>query len=284
MKSNPFMVAALLAAASFPFLTGCGSTRLARPEITPVVRSAVSQRMLQPISPSRHTLTGDREKMVLDIDTKVNLAATGMCQIMFASDPYNCSWGVFGRTLHVQADNPEINAFVGDSYDLTILGGLVATAGSDDEIAMVLAHEYSHALLGHVAKSKSNSGLGVLAGLAVGIAAATAVGSDPQNAADIITGGVEVGSRYGGIAFSEGMELEADHLGLFIMQEAGYDISKSTDFLRRLMSLQAIREESGQKGMLGFLQTHPSDDDRIQNLLATEDMIRRGIFQPSRKR
>lgn len=34
-------------------------------------------------------------------------------------------------------------------------------AGSDDEIASVLAHEYSHALLGHVARSANNSMAGM---------------------------------------------------------------------------------------------------------------------------
>lgn len=265
--------------ATILFVSGCASTRLARAPVTPAVQVAVAQRLRQSPPPARHTPASEMLSVVTDVDKRVWKAAVSVCERTF-SNPQDCSAIMLQRTLTVMHEEPDINAYVGSGYDLTILGGLVAAAGSDDEIAMVLAHEYAHALLGHVASSNANSGLGALVGLAAGIALATTVASDAENATDIITGGAQVGTRYGDLAFSEGMELEADHLGMFILHEAGYDISRSSDFFLRMISIQRDRERSGQEGVLGFLRTHPSDADRIHNLLATENMIKLGARRP----
>ena len=276
MKVIGLLVATLIS-------VGCATTRLARPEIADTTHMTVMGRWSQSLPPSLNTPVSERRKVVLDIDRSVNAAAVRVCQRTF-SNPEDCPGLLAKRTLVVLPENNGINAFVGGNFDLTVLGGLVAVAGTDAEIASVLAHEYSHALLGHVAKSQTNSALGTLAGLATGVAVASATGTtDPQIATDIITGGTDAGSLFGSLYFSKSMELEADHLGMFILHEAGYDIKQSSNFFRRLIRLQSQREASGQKGMLGFLSTHPTDEMRILNLVATEEMIQQGTQQPNWK-
>ena len=180
-------------------------------------------------------------------------------------------------------ESKHINAFVDEKHKMTVLGGLVAVAGSDSEIASVLAHEHAHMLLGHVAKTGTNIFLGRMAGLVAGIAIASAADTSAQGAADIMAAGMGAGGELGSYYFSKSMELEADHLGMFITKEAGYFVTHSSNFIRRMIRLQAQYEASDQGEMLGFLSTHPSDEKRLQNLIGTEQMIEQGAKHPNWK-
>ena len=254
---------------------GCAGTRILTPQIGPHIHTASLVRMGQSIPNSRLTPENERTAVVNRIDKRVNEAAIRVCQRSF-NNPGSCP-GIFQkRTLVVKFDDGRINASVGEKYDLTVLGGLVAYAGSDDEIAAVLAHEYSHAVLGHPGKSAANAGLGMLAGIAAG----TYVGVKTENP-DFVDLGAQIGYGVGTLVFSKSMELTADHFGMFILHEAEYDIRAAAQFHIRMMKLEAEGATSDEKGLLGFLHTHPSPERRIQKLMATEEMIFSGDRTPS---
>ena len=137
--------------------------------------------------------------------------------------------------------------------------GLVAIAGSDDELAFVLAHEYSHGLMKHIRTTQVNAAIGTIAGAIAGGLA----GVDVNESADI-------GARTGARAYSKPMELEADHLAMFIFAEAGYDIMKSGDFFLRMIKAGVASR------FYAFMTTHPTDSERVQRLIATERLIRSG--------
>ena len=274
---------AILLVVILPMITGCATTQLAAPVLAPTgsedTRTARQrQRDDQALPPSRFPQVSERLRIVSDIDTRVNRSAVGVCQRIYK--PETCAPVLARRTLVVIPEDNGINASVGGNYDITVLGGLVAVAGTDDEIAPVLAHEYAHAMLGHVSKSITNTMLGSLAGIGAGLAVALAIGSDVQSTTEIVADSATVGEAMGARAFSPSMELEADHLAMFIVNEAGYDIMQYVNFFRRMGRLQHQREANGQKGLLGFLSTHPSDAQRIQRLIATEHMIEQGATHP----
>ncbi len=268
----------LLLAVAVVSLCGCAGTRIMAPQIAPWVSIASQDRMREPLPESRRTHGSAQLAVVNRVDGSVLPAAIRVCQRTFRN-PESCPALFRGRTLTVRFDDSRINAFVGDKYDVVLLGGLISHAGSDAEIAAVLAHEYSHALLGHPRKSMRNA----LGGMLIGAAIGAMIGAKTDDPAWVDLG-ARIGFESGNLVFSRAMEIEADHLAMFIMHEAGYDIARATDFHVRMTRLQAQGASIGAKGLLGFISTHPPPDRRIDQMIATEQMIASGVRSPMWKK
>ncbi len=145
-----------LAVLLFMTTAGCSGIRMALPQTDATTQRSMNALFNAPLAPSRRTIPDERFDVVVRVDEKGNSAAVRVCRRAFAN-PQSCAGLIQNRTMTVFYDDEGINAFVGGNYDLTVLGGLISAAGTDDEIAMVLAHEYSHALMGHVARTGSNT-------------------------------------------------------------------------------------------------------------------------------
>ncbi len=248
------------------------------PQPSPATQTELARLFSTPVNRSRDIQPSARLNVVTEIDRRVLPAAERVCQQTFSS-PQDCPGLLNNRSLTVAAADEGINAFVGQNFDLTVLGGLVRVSGSDDEIALVLAHEYSHALFGHVAASRNNSMWGeLLAGLAV--IASTADTITESQIETIAMDGTALGAAMGQTVFSKDMELEADHLALFILDEAGYETTKGMQFFQRTHQIQSQMNVAGRGQMVGFFATHPSDEERLLQLLATKNMIERGATRP----
>ena len=212
-------------------LTGCAGTRVSLPQPSPATQTELVRLFSAPVNRSRGIQPSSRLNVVTEVDRRVLLAAERVCQRTF-SNPQDCPRLLNNRRLTVLADDEGINASVGQNFDLTVLGGLVRVSGSDDEIALVLAHEYSHALFGHVAASRNNSMWGeLIAGLAgLAVIASTADTITESQIEMIAIAGTALGAAMGQTVFSKDMELEADHLALFILDDAGYEMTKGMQF------------------------------------------------------
>ena len=66
----------------------------------------------------------------------------------------------------------------------------------------------------------------------------------------------------GGLAFDRKKEKEADYIGLMYMARAGYNPEESVKVLDKL-----DQESASQPSMPAFLSTHPSNPERITQLL-----------------
>jgi len=158
------------------------------------------------------------------------------------------------------ADNQEINAYT-DGRKIVVSRGMLRFARDDDELAVVVAHEMAHIVLGHVDAKRQNA----LAGAAVGavfdvlIAAATGVYASPGI-------GRSVGANVGALAYSKDFEAEADYMGAYMVAQAGYDFTKTAE-LHRYMS--TVDRDSMDYGM-----THPSSPQRAISLDKTVQEIR----------
>ncbi len=145
----------------------------------------------------------------------------------------------------------------------------------------MLAHEYGHVFAGHIDKSQTNAGLGVLAGIAVGAAIASATGnSDPEVATDIITGGANAGRDAGWLAFSPKFELEADYYAALILENAGIDLDDGKDLLLRLgratTGYSGTNSGGWGEGARLMATTHPANDYRIARWTSTSRSIAEG--------
>lgn len=141
----------------------------------------------------------------------------------------------------------DLNAYA-DGETVVIHTGMMRFVQSDEELAMIMAHELAHNLMGHPQAGGRSS----LAGELVGALMDTAAASQ-----GVSTGGGfrDIGAELGDIAYSVEYEQEADYVGLYIMARAGYNVSKALDFWRRF----SLQEPEGAMGGT----THPSNPARL---------------------
>ena len=170
----------------------------------------------------------------------------------------------------VRSNDREINAHVDGSHRVTMNAGLLRAAGSDEEIAAVLAHEYGHIIADHIDKRMGDAGVGAVGGLLVGTLVGTAIcdRSDGDCLGDMARRGGQFGLGIGALAYSQQHELEADYYSALIMAEAGVPMTAGEQMLTRL-----ARTSEGRKGGYGQLgmamaRTHPANDERVARWIA----------------
>jgi hypothetical protein len=153
-----------------------------------------------------------------------------------------------------------VNAFA-DGQNVIITTGMLRFAGSDDELALVLGHEFAHNALAHVRQMQAQTFGGLLLDLAVGVFTG------------VNTGGLF--SSMGRVAFSKQFEADADYMGLYMAARAGYDIKIAPNFWRRM----AV-EHPGSISK-NYMSTHPSTPERATALNASiqeiESKLKEGL-------
>jgi Zn-dependent protease with chaperone function len=161
-------------------------------------------------------------------------------------------WPGRGYALRVGAtEAAEPNAFALPGGNVLVTSGLLARAGSENELAFVLAHE-----LGHVVERDPLRALGR------GLLVALALGALGGAAGSAIAGSA---AALGERAFSREQERAADRFALALVAAEYGHVAGASDFLRRL-------PDAGPAGTAeraaGWLSTHPRSDDRVAELLA----------------
>lgn len=154
------------------------------------------------------------------------------------------------------AQSDIINAYA-DGKNVIITTGMLKFAESDDELALVLGHEFAHNTLGHMNQKRVQ----VLAGLLLDLAVVVFTGVD--------TGGLF--TSLSGNIFSKEFESDSDYMGLYIAARAGYDIKIAPYFWRRM----AV-EHPGSIGR-NYLATHPSTPERSAALKKSIEEIENKI-------
>jgi len=141
--------------------------------------------------------------------------------------------------LHVRADRfeweysvldrDEINAFCLPGGKICVFTGLLQVVQNDDQLAAVMSHEVSHALAHHISERiarERTTGSGLLS-----------------------------------LSFDRQQELEADHIGVFLMTFAGYDPDQALMFWEEMQRAP----ERGPR-VPEILSDHPSDAHRMRQL------------------
>ncbi len=161
-------------------------------------------------------------------------------------------------------DSDEVNAFCSPDGKIAFLEGILKYADTPDYIAVVMGHEMAHALAKH---GRNRQTVATLVNL-IGVVASEVVGAKKGDLAQLLFDlGFGVGSQLGVmLPYSRKQEYEADKIGLYIMQIAGYDINAAPVFWERMM-------KGSESMQLDFISTHPSDQKRIAALKEViEDM------------
>lgn len=138
--------------------------------------------------------------------------------------------------------------------------GLIAAAGTKDELASVLGHELSHVTQRHIARSIASSSRQSLVGMAamiLGVVAASRANSgDGINAAII---GSQAAMMQGQLNFSRDMEREADRVGFQVMTEAGFSPQGMGAMFEKLENASRLNDS----GNYPYLRSHPLTTERI---------------------
>lgn len=159
----------------------------------------------------------------------------------------------------VVLEDSTINAFAAPGGYIFVTMGAVEQAGSEDELAAILAHEVAHVRRGHALGSiKKSRFAGVMKETmdstvtldqkALGDLTAVFDGAMDDMTDSLLVKG-----------YSRDTEFEADSVGLEIMIKAGYDPAAFVAYLKKLNAKQAT-------GSGGFSATHPKAADRIAKL------------------
>lgn len=179
---------------------------------------------------------------------KVGIAGDKMCVEMGKK---NCH---FDFKL-VEGD--QLNAF-GDGKIITVSSALVNFA-SEDELAVILSHEYAHNIMGHVIIQKNNSNNAGFLGIVFDVAAATQ-GVNTEGMFE------DIGKNQAVAVYSADFEKEADYVGLYIEARAGFDFTKAADFWRHMSAANPDGIYTG--------KTHPTNAERYVALNKAIDEVK----------
>ena len=141
---------------------------------------------------------------------------------------------------------PQVNARTDGRRSIFITRGMMDFARTDPELALVVGHEIAHNALGHLnARTQLMRSLAAAGRVPI---SGTANGMTP--------------------AFSQALEMEADHMGLYIVARAGMPVDDAPRFVERLGATAGGNVQA---------RTHPASRARV-------DALRRTVIEIENKR
>jgi beta-barrel assembly-enhancing protease len=152
------------------------------------------------------------------------------------------------------------NAFATPAGHIFIYSGLLEAMESEEELAGILGHEIAHVYCRHISQKielAKKVGWAQLAGMAAGILLGAAGGS--AAAASAVTLGSAATGATTQLAFSRDNEMQADQIGLKILNDAGYGTEGLMKVLKKIRGKQWFSKEQ----VPTYMMTHPAIEDRI---------------------
>jgi predicted Zn-dependent protease len=173
--------------------------------------------------------------------------------------PYASQWNARAQNWHWEVNvigSQTLNAFCMPGGKIAVYSGLIQQLKlSDEEIAMVLGHEMTHAVREH-AREQMGKGLITQGAARVGgVLAAGVLGIDPR-VTDYLA---QEGSQLLLLKFSRQDETEADLIGMEIAARAGFDPRAAVSLWQKMSQIDARTPPQ-------WLSTHPATQTRIQEL------------------
>ena len=246
---------ALTLAVSAPALSGCNSTtsNSVTTDRTQIMLVSEQEVMAEADKYYQNVLAEAKRTNTLNTNKKtynrVRKIADKMIKIAptFRADCKDWKWEVNVFT------SDEVNAWCAAGGKIGVYTGIIDTLKlTDDELATVLSHEIAHALREH---SREQMSAEYAKQTAMSVASFLGVETQKLQLGDIVS---QVGLS---LPFSRSHETEADELGLELMYRAGYNIDAAPKLWEKMIALSG-----SSNGLTNLLSTHPSGEDRIENL------------------
>ncbi|MFY9944076.1 MAG: M48 family metalloprotease [Desulfobacterales bacterium] len=167
------------------------------------------------------------------------------------SQPFNYQFYIIREDVY--------NAFATPAGHIYINSGLIAAMETEEELAGILGHEIAHVVCRHISQKIERSKkvqLGTLAGVAAGVL--LGIGG-AGSAASALTVGSMAAGQSAMLAYSREDEIQADQIGLKVLNEAGYSGQGIIDVLKKMRAKQWYDSQQ----VPNYLMTHPATEDRI---------------------
>ena len=172
--------------------------------------------------------------------------------------PYTAQWNPDSRKWKWEVNligSKQINAWCMPGGKIAFYTGILDQLQlNDDEVAMIMGHEMAHALREHsrerLAKSRA-TGMGL------------SVASQLLGLGQVGDIAANLGTQLLTLKYGRDDETEADLVGLEIAARGGFKPEASVQLWKKMLGATG-----GGKGQPSFLSTHPSGNNRIQELEA----------------
>ena len=172
--------------------------------------------------------------------------------------PFTAQWNPDSRKWKWEVNligSKQINAWCMPGGKIAFYTGILDQLQlTDDEVAMIMGHEMAHALREHsrerLAKSRA-TGMGL------------SVASQLLGLGQLGDVAANLGTQLLTLKYGRDDETEADLVGLEIAARRGFKPEASVQLWKKMLSATGAG-----KGQLPFLSTHPSGNNRIQELEA----------------
>lgn len=149
------------------------------------------------------------------------------------------------------------NAFCLPGGKVAVYEGILPVCANEAGLAVVMSHEVAHALARHGGERMTQN----MAVDGVRQAVQYVTRSQDERKRELVLQAYGVASKYGVILpYSRKHESEADHMGILLMAQAGYDPAEAPRFWTRFGAVNG----GGQPAE--FLSTHPADERRARDL------------------
>ncbi len=248
----------------------------AQTTITPPKNSYSPQ---QDVELGRQAAGEVRQQLPLLRDERTENYVEDIGQRLIAHIPSNLRQPAFRYSFDV-VNLRDINAFALPGGPMFLHRGMLQAAGSEGEVAGVMAHELSHVILRHGTAQASQGQkfqIGAVAGQILGAIVGGRTGG-------VIAQGSQIGLGTYFLKYGREYERQADLLGAQIMARAGYDPRQMAHMFER------IERQGGGRGP-EWLSDHPNPGNRVEainreaaSLRVGRSMASNGDFQAMRSR
>ncbi len=262
---------------AFLLAAGAGVATAAVPALAQVDVGPPSRlRDLVPAQEIETAAAQEYTKLLADARAKNVLAQPGNSQLQRLRGiaarlvPQTAQWNDRSRQWRWEVNllaSKQINAFCMPGGKIAFYTGILDQLQlTDDEAAMIMGHEMAHALREHArSRIAKSQGTGTILSLGAQLLGLGQLGDLAAS----------LGTQLLTLRFSREDETDADLVGLELAARGGYNPQASVSLW------QKMGQASGGAGGPGFLSTHPSGPDRIQQLQANVPKVQ-GLFQRAR--
>lgn len=228
------------------FLVGCE-------ELAPTITSPEEQKAAAILSAKSQAWQASQQSRILQVAAKLMEVSQEPKPLQFYF------YGTQDENIGFDPDSP--NAWT-DGQNVIVTRGLLRFLKSDDELAVVLAHEMAHAFRGHIENQLGAQVAGEI------IAAFVTKLVDPNLKYQGTTENIK---KVINLQFTQGQEREADLFGFVWASKAGYDLRAGS----RIWERWAI--EMPESLQSGYLADHPSSAERMLAANKVMESLKAGI-------
>ena len=218
---------------------------------------------------------GDTSETIISAEEERALGEAFMRQarrsLVLVEDPEIDAYvGALGMTLASYSDyrggsfsffvvnDPRINAFAAPGGYIGINSGLILATESESELASVVAHEIAHVTQRHLPRAIESASKMALP-TAAALLTAVLLGQSNPELGEAALATTLAGHTQSQINFTRANEKEADHIGIQLVGQAGFDPRGMPAFFEKLQQAYRYQENN----LPEFLSTHPVTVARI---------------------